>query len=533
MGYIITAGQAAKLDYGLAQAEALSTQGDMEFERGIQALKDKAIIEEGYDDLQDKSRRAQEQARERQKRGGIGKLGGNILGFVASLAIPGGSAWAKAAKVLLPAIGGAAGKWAAGGFGDISVGDLDKKYKDQLTFFGDEGKTLEDAYEDLDYAIDVLDEDQKRKAMMDFGLDALAGLSTLKYDNLKVGTGENAKTLGELRKLGLSGDIDYKYKDYLRDIMNSTFGLEHSKTLEKLQHLNLEGLNVTGTAANPMIGELYNITGEAVADKPYDIIKGERRATERQLDLVDQLVNPESVQLADGSSLSALDAFGPDVTSEQRRLIGRQYLEDIDTSRGFDVMSQKEKATKALEKIFNPEIKDVDTLNQRAAFDPKINDALGKVIYEGRGLNQWERGKDGTVEELYFKANPKDSMDMDKFNTFAENDWKISKETVSWEEIQPFIQEAELGKENMNNPFAIFVNREGDYDIGRNQINTGWINKMYNVKYDLQGDQTRDPFYAEIQRILSQEAFKYGVVPGANTGIYDPTLSLRGLVRGF
>ena len=132
MGYNITAGQQALMDYGMAQAEAISGRTEVTFELGKQSIKERIILEDEIESIEKLSRLAQQKARDRKRKGGFGGLGGFVGATLLSLAIPGSTAGLKALKVLLPGLGKQAGKALAGGFKDVKVGDLDRDVQDKL-----------------------------------------------------------------------------------------------------------------------------------------------------------------------------------------------------------------------------------------------------------------------------------------------------------------------------------------------------------------------------------------------------------------
>tara|TARA_R100000479_G_scaffold75256_2_gene36521 strand:+ start:4046 stop:5470 length:1425 start_codon:yes stop_codon:yes gene_type:complete len=464
MAYKFTPAQAAKLDYGLAQAEAISSRSEAQFDRTIQALQDKEKLEYGQEKLNEAAAKAQRDARRRAKRGGLGKFFGTGLGILASLAIPGGGgALAKAAKVLLPAVGGAAGKAAAGGFRDISVGDIDPELREGMTFFKDEGKKLEDAYDDLEYAIDVLDDQNKQQAVIDFGIDAISGLALLKYDNLKIGTGDNAKTLGELRELGKAGSIDYKYKDYLRDVVNLSFGLEPTKTENKLYATDLKGEGLAGTKVNPIFIEGVDVVGDA----PYSLVKERRLADQAGLDAVNEMLG------------IGVDTFpGVDATAAEKRAAGREFLASAPQRRSDEIKKKRNILLNTpLEQL------DADSLNQKQALDPVINEQLAKELYEKRGINQW------ATKDKVTKA----------FRDATGYTGPVDKDTVSWEQIKKYIADAE----SSNNPLAIGLNNDGTFDLGLYQINERFLNEVGRNYAVSAIDQRPDQVYQTFQNILN------------------------------
>jgi len=246
MGYNITAGQQAKLEYGMAQAEAVANQSQAKFETGTQALIDKGKIEQRQDSLRDRAAKAQKEAMDRQASGGKGKFWGNVVGTIAAVAIPGSSAYLKALKVLLPAIGGATGILASGALKDIEIKDLGGDLEDELVFGKKEGRKVDDVLDDLKRSVSSIDDQRREGYKVGLAKDVAAGIANLKYDNLKVTTtvdGETvSKTLGELREAGKAGTIDYTTKDYFKDIFNIGIGLDPKKTMEKIGSGSLSGV---------------------------------------------------------------------------------------------------------------------------------------------------------------------------------------------------------------------------------------------------------------------------------------------------
>lgn len=256
MGYNITAGQQAKLEYGMAQAEYVANQSQTKFETGTQALIDKGKIEKRQDSLRDRAAKAQQEAMDRQASGGKGKFWGNVVGTIAAVAIPGSNAYLKALKVLLPAIGGATGILASGALKDIEIKDLGGDLEDELVFGKKEGRRVDDVLDDLKRSVSSIDDQRREGYKVGLAKDVAAGIANLKYDNLKVTTtvdGETvSKTLGELREAGKAGTIDYTTKDYFKDIFNIGIGLDPKKTMEKIGSGSLSGLTVDPSTQVPM-----------------------------------------------------------------------------------------------------------------------------------------------------------------------------------------------------------------------------------------------------------------------------------------
>lgn len=537
MGYNITAGQQALMDYGMAQAEAISGRTEVTFELGKQSIKERIILEDEIESIEKLSRLAQQKARDRKRKGGFGGLGGFVGATLLSLAIPGSTAGLKALKVLLPGLGKQAGKALAGGFKDVKVGDLDRDVQDKLILSKTKGRKIEEAYDDFEAALDELNDRQKQQAFMEFGLDAIMGTSMLKYENLAVGSGE---TLGELRAMGKEGIIDYGFKDYLKDIANiSILGGKGSDSTQAL----LEGLDMQASSASvnaslmetieefirqnrPKVPEIA--TPAADAFEAAQLAEDARRTNV----LSDMMIESRSRQTGvqpvevigqrgafDFSTILDESLFGRDtlnmlsdayekVSPEFRRqfpgqlnpesfagdfLAGRVGAGGRATTSEFVAKDlEKNLANRLMNTPFDQLSKDAQAY--KLALDPTINEELAKSIYESRGLGQFSSAS--KVEAAFRADNP----------TFT---GAFNRNTVAWDDIKKYIAEAE----SSNNPLAVNINSKGSIDFGLYQINSKFLNRNLANFATSVIDQRPDVVYQDVQDILGS----FGAVRQGNS----------------
>ena len=545
MGYEISAAQQAQLDYGLAQAEAIGSRSDAQVEFGTQVIKEGDVLEDQLDTLDSLARQAALQDQKRRKRGGIGGFIGGVLGFLAAVAIPGGSAAAKAAKVLLPGLGRQAGKAIAGGFKSVDVGDLDPDIQGQLVLQKRKGKKLEEAYEDFENAIDDLNDSQKEQAFMEFGIDALMGLSNLKYDGLEV---EGGQTLGELRQAGKEGLIDYKYKDYLKDIANITvLGGEGSKTtLEMLSQMEGDALvasaqsaveatnkkvfeQISGMSQSSRVPFETTIQGYDINEvsEALNLLTGQEMSiptTQAQQDVTNysSLMGVESVNVTPQSAFRkelskdfALEMFDPGmldylensynrIPDEFRKQFPNQSFSSpkeffIEFLQGGNVAQGTGNKAEYYQKNWKrytqnylqntpTEMLSPDLQAYKAALDPNINNMLGKELYEKRGIGQWATAN--KVEQAFRSANP----------SFT---GPINANTVTWEQIQPYFAQFE----SSGNPLAINLNTDGTLDFGVNQMNSKFLNSVLDNFRTSVIDGRPDQVYLNMQDMLRNNLY--------------------------
>ena len=544
MGYNTTSGQQAQIDYGLAQAEAISSRSDTTFELGKQNIKERIILEDEIETIDKLARLAQQKAQDRAKKGGFGGLAGFGIGTLISLAIPGGTAALKAAKVLLPAIGRQAGKAVAGGFKDVEVGDLDKNVQDKLLLAKSKGRKIEDAYDDFEAAVDGLNDKQKDAAFMEFGMDAVMGLSMLKYDKIAVESGE---TLGELRELGKSGAIDYKFKDYLKDIVdiNILGGTGTDTTMNMLSNLDAQA---AATNTSNQLQGLLNFEQGKLGMPSIDTTASDAFAASQNADNLRRSNLLEQFKIGDASKAAGIEAV--EVMGQRApfdfsqvidpSLVGQDTLRDISDAyekispefktqfpsqvnperfavdflrgdiRGTQYsdefyklggvaaggVSQSEYAAKNVlpqlkEKLFNTPVEQLspDARAYKLALDPEVNEALAKEIYETRGLGQFSSAS--KVEAAFRQDNP----------SFQ---GAFNRNTVSFEQIKPYIAQME----SSNNPLAINLNNNGTLDFGLYQINSKFLNKTLKNFATSTIDGKPDVLYGDVQDILGS----YGAV---------------------
>tara|TARA_R100001015_G_C4629462_1_gene190352 strand:- start:1149 stop:2801 length:1653 start_codon:yes stop_codon:yes gene_type:complete len=546
MGYEISAGQQAQLDYSLAQAEAIGSRSEAQVEFGTQLIKEGDVLEDQLDSLDSLARQAQQQDNSRRKKGGIGGFIGGVLGFMAAIAIPGGSALAKAAKVLLPGLGRQAGKAIAGGFKNVDVGDLDPDIQGQLVLQKRKGKKLEDAYSDFENAIDDLNDSQKQQAFMEFGIDAVMGLSNLKYDGLKV---EGGETLGELRQAGKEGLIDYKYKDYLKDIANITvLGGEGSRsTLDMLSQM--EGDRLVSTAQSAVEATNKKVFEEIAGlnqstrvpfettiqgldidevSETLNLLTGQQPqsipTTQAQQDVTNYSslmgvqgvdVTPQSAFRKELSKDFALEMFDPQmleylensynrIPDDFRRQFPNQsfnspkeffieFLQGGNIAQGTGNRSEyyqnnwKRYAQNYLQNT-PTEMLSPDLQAYKAALDPNVNNMLGKELYEKRGIGQWATAD--KVEQAFRSANP----------SFT---GAINSKTVTWEQIQPYFSQFE----SSGNPLAINLNNDGTLDFGVNQMNSKFLNSILDNFKTSVIDGRPDQVYLNMQDMLKNNLY--------------------------
>lgn len=472
MAYQVTPGQQALQDYGLAQAEAITAQSEAQFDVGKQSIFEKVLLENQLDTLNDLAAKAQYQARRNSERGGWGRFAGSILGAVASFAIPG---LGTAARILLPAVGGAAGNYLAGGLSKINVGDLDVNVQDQMLLQKSKGKKIEDAYADLEYAVEELNDLQKSQAWKEFGLDALQGWAMLKYDNIPV---NEDYTLGELRKMGIDGKIDYSNKDYLRDVANvSILGSKPEKALEALSQTSMQDLNMAIQA-----NQAKMITDTT---KEFENYFGSGRLN--KLPKKDFIGDPVPGYIDSNTFFPSSDVIPFDEITVYGKRPNIINDDDIPLSDLFErQLNEKEQQSTIKNQLFSPidfNTTDIDTLNQQIVLqNPEIGNEIGKVIYDARGLKSWSTSQ--KVEDAYRK----------------ETGYSGSMKQVPWEEIQPYIARFE----SSSGQDLIGFNTLNNRDIGINQINTGWLNVNKGASFKYQKDSTLDPVYRQIQLILQQ-----------------------------
>jgi hypothetical protein len=548
MGYEISAAQQAQLDYGLAQAEAIGSRSDAQGEFATQIIKEGDVLEDQLDSLDSLARQAQQQDQKRRKRGGIGGFIGGVLGFMAAIAIPGGSALAKAAKVLLPGLGRQAGKAIAGGFKNVDVGDLDPDIQGQLVLQKRKGKKLEDAYEDFENAIDDLNDSQKQQAFMEFGIDAVMGLSNLKYDGLKV---EGGETLGELRQAGKEGLIDYKYKDYLKDIANITvLGGEGSKsTLDMLSQMEGDRLVSTAQSAveatnKKVFEELASMNQSTrvpfeTTIQGYDInevsealnlLTGQEKnimsipTTQAQQDVTNYSslmgvegvdVTPQSAFRKELSKDFALEMFDPGMLDYLENSYNRipdtfrkqfpnqsfnspkeffiEFLQGGNVARGTGNKAEYyqknwKRYTQNYLQNTPTEMLSPDLQAYKAALDPSVNNMLGKELYEKRGIGQWATAN--KAEQAFRIDNP----------SFT---GPINSKTVSWEQIQPYLSRFE----SSGNVLAINLNNDGTLDFGVNQMNSKFLNSVLDNFRTSVIDGRPDQVYLNMQDMLKNNLY--------------------------
>ena len=526
MGYNITEGQQALMDYGMAQAEAISGRSETTFELGKQGIKERIILEDEIETIEKLSRDAQQKARDRKRKGGFGGLGGFVGGTLLSLALPGNTAALKAVKVLLPALGKQAGKALAGGFKDVKVGDLDREVQDKLILSKSKGKKIEQAYDDFEAAIDQLNENQKQQAFMEFGLDAIMGTSMLKYENLAVGSGE---TLGELRSLGKEGIIDYGFGDYLKDIANISIlgGKGSESTLAALEGLDMQASAASVSSSlmdtvkqfsrmnRPELPEIVSPAADAFASA--QTAESARRANVLSDMMIEQRSRQTGVQgvdvigqrpAFDFSTILDESLFGQDtlnMLSDAYEKVSpefkRQFPNELNPERfagdflagrvgGQARGTTSEFVSKDLEKnlanrLMNTPFEQLskDAQAYKLALDPTINEELAKSIYESRGLGQFSSAS--KVEAAFRADNP----------TFT---GAFNRNTVAWDDIKKYIAEAE----SSNNPLAVNINSKGSIDFGLYQINSKFLNRNLANFATSVIDQRPDLVYQDVQDIL-------------------------------
>jgi len=230
-------GQQAQEDYTLTQLEAESSLSEARFDTATEGLRSKGIIKGYINEFKQDAAKSLAELNKKKRRTGIGRLVGGLIGTAISLANP---ALGLAARAAIPAAGSLLGGAAAGGFKNVAV-NLPDRVKDKLIFLKSEEKDAYQQAQEFEAAIKQDDVDFEQMQVLKSGTSFLGNLGTQAVlDNLKlsvpVGEGADAITkdvsFAEARKI--LGKDDYKFMDYLSDVMTVGTGGQPADTIGAL-----------------------------------------------------------------------------------------------------------------------------------------------------------------------------------------------------------------------------------------------------------------------------------------------------------